>query len=125
MEYQPLSQRLKYQQVTQIVHRFYEAVLTDPLLAPHFRHIEDWPEHEQHIANFWWGMLGGRVENPRPSAMEDGHRDLNLGQAELQRWLELFEQTLYQELENDIAASWSAQAKHIGTMMVMKGLVSE
>lgn len=123
MEYQPLSQRITYQQVEQIVHRFYEAVLADDSLIPHFRHVSDWPEHERHISNFWWGMLGGQVESPRPNAMEEGHRDLVLGQADLQRWLELFEQTLYQELDRDIAASWAAQAKHIGTMMVMKGLV--
>ena len=125
MDYQPLSQSLTYQQVENVVHRFYQAVLADDLLIPHFRHISDWPEHERYITDFWWGMLGGQVDNPRPNAMEVGHRDLDLGQADLQRWLALFEQTLYQELENDIAARWAAQAKHIGTMMVMKGLVKE
>jgi len=125
MNYQPLSQRIAYPQVAHIVHRFYEVVLADSLLAPHFKHITDWPEHEQFITDFWWGMLGGKVENPRPNAMETGHRDLQLGQQDLQRWLELFEQTLYQELDKDLAASWAAQAKHIGTMMVMKGLVSK
>lgn len=125
MDYQPLSQHITYQQVAQITHRFYEAVLADPLLIPHFTHITDLPEHEQYITDFWWGMLGGQVDNPRPNAMEEGHRDLDLGQADLQRWLELFEQTLYQELDSTIAARWTAQAKHIGTMMVMKGLVKD
>jgi truncated hemoglobin YjbI len=125
MDYQPLSQQLTYQQAAQVTHRFYEAVLADPQLIPHFTHITDWPEHERYITDFWWGMLGGQVDNPRPNAMEAGHRDLDLSQADLQRWLELFEQTLYQELDSTIAARWAAQAKHIGTMMVMKGLVKE
>lgn len=125
MDYQPLSQCITYPQVEQVVHRFYASVLADDLLIPHFRHIKDWPEHERYIADFWWGMLGGQVDNPRPNAMEEGHRDMDLGQADLQRWLELFEQTLYQELDHDIAARWAAQAKHIGTMMVMKGLIKD
>ncbi len=123
MDYQPLSQNITYQQVEQIVHRFYQVVLADKMLVLHFQHINDWPEHERQITDFWWGMLGGQVENPRPNAMEEGHRGLDLDQADLQRWLELFEQTLYQELDGDIAARWTAQAKHIGTMMVTKGLV--
>lgn len=120
---QPLCQRIDRATVAQAVHRFYAVVLDDPRLAPYFAHIDDWPLHEAHISDFWWGVMGGTVASPRPRAMELGHRDLQFGPQELERWLSLFEQTLQQELPEDIAREWSALARQLGKAMTRRGMV--
>ena len=114
---QPLCQRIDRDTVAQVVHDFYRKLLAEADLAGHFAHIDDWPAHERHIADFWWGLMGGKVDTPRPNAMEQGHRDLGFGQSELERWLELFQRTLQEHLPGDIAEQWNTMARQIGRLM--------
>lgn len=119
----PLSRHLNRDTVSQVVHEFYRCVLADPVLATYFAQIDDWPEHESHITDFWWGLMGGKVDNPRPNAMAAGHHDLRFGRQELERWLELFTRTLLQNLPADIAEQWGEMARQVGLMMAKHGML--
>lgn len=119
----PLSDHLQQRDVARLVTLFYRRVRSDPLLAPHFMGVDDWPAHEQAICDFWWGLMGGHIAQPKPRAMERAHRDLRFGEEELQRWLALFEQTLQENLPAEPARQWSAMARQIGERMARRGLL--
>lgn len=125
METEPLCQQITHEQVAGIIERFYAAVLRDELLAGYFSHIDNWPEHCRHITDFWWSVLGGKVDNPRPHAMERGHRDLLFGKQELGRWLALFSKTLHASLPQEQADRWFALARQIGDRMSERGLLGQ
>ncbi len=120
---QPLCQFVSRDTVALVVHDFYRHLLAEPKLAVYFAHISNWPEHESHITDFWWGLMGGKVEQPRPRAMETGHRDLDFGLQELTLWLKLFEKTLQQHLPTEIAEAWAMLAGQLGQMMSKRGVV--
>jgi hemoglobin len=120
---QPLCQLVDRDTVNRVVHCFYQRVRTEPGLVGYFVHIDDWPQHEGHIADFWWGVMGGRVTSPRPRAMERGHRDLDFGERELNLWLALFEQTLRENLPDAAARQWAELARGLGRAMTRRGLL--
>ena len=119
----PLCRRIERKTVARVVRGFYQRVRSEPGLSGYFTHIDDWPQHESHIADFWWRLMGGEVEAPRPRAMELGHRDLVFGQSELTLWLMLFEKTLQEELAKDIANDWSTLAQELGRMMTRRDML--
>lgn len=121
----PLCTRLGYDEVAGVVNRFYRKVLADPQLAPYFDTVEDWPAHERYITDFWWGLMGGHVNNPRPHAMESGHRDLAFGSPELEQWLALFAETVQQSLKPELAERWTALARQLGDKMAEKGMLND
>jgi len=118
MHNQALCHRLSRDEVAAVVHIFYQYLVDEPLLAKYFTHISDWDVHEAHITDFWWGVMGGRVETPRPHAMERGHRDIEFGQRELDLWLVLFERILKDNLSEDISRQWDTMARQIGHKML-------
>lgn len=113
-----LCNRLSRDEVARVIHIFYQRLLDEPLMAKYFAHIANWDVHEAHITDFWWGVMGGKVDNPRPHAMDRGHRDLEFGQQELDLWLEIFDSTLQDQLAEDIAHQWDAMARQIGNRML-------
>jgi truncated hemoglobin YjbI len=120
-----LCQQITRDTVAEVVHRFYRRVLDEPTLAGYFSHIDNWPQHESHITDFWWGVMGGKVETPRPRAMELGHRDLDFGQQELMLWLALFEHTLRESLPEECARQWFELARGLGKAMSKRGMVRQ
>ncbi len=121
---QPLCQHISRQQVAAVVHHFYQQVLADEALAHHFSEISDWPRHEEYIVDFWWGVMGGEVDEPRPGAMINSHQQLNINPEAMQRWLELFGQSIEALIAPSEAAQWQAMARGIATMMGQHGLVN-
>lgn len=122
---QALCQHLSRDQVAALVHHFYQAVLTDELLAHHFAGINDWPRHEDHITDFWWGVMGGQVAQPRPGAMIRSHQSLQFGPLAMARWLTLFNESIDALIPAAEALQWQAMARGIATMMGEHGLVGE
>jgi len=107
-----------------VVHVFYQVVLTEPGLSNYFTHIDDWPRHESHSIDFWWGLMRGAAEAPRPRAMELGRRDLKFDPREPALRLDLFETAVQQSLPTDVAEQWTMLAREIGTMMAERGMLS-
>lgn len=121
----PLCQALSRDQVAAVVHHFYERALNDATLAPHFAQIRDRPQHEAFITDFWWGVMGGHVAEPRPGAMLRGHQGLGITQGAMQRWLALFAESIDELVPPAEARQWQAMARGIATMMGEHGLVEK
>ena len=85
--------------VTRLVHGFYERVRADDLLGPVFaHHVDDWPAHLAHLVDFWSAMLRGtRRFSGAPVQRHNALPGLNA--AMFERWLALFRQTAA-ELDN-------------------------
>lgn len=80
-----------------LVRRFYARAQLDPDLGPIFRaHVTDWDLHYARMTDFWAsvGLLAGRYHRNALQA----HRPLALRAAHFTRWLELFDQTLQEEV---------------------------
>ena len=121
----PLCQAITRQQVAAVVHDFYIKVLADEMLAPHFVAIKDWPRHEVYITDFWWGVMGGEVAEPRPGEMIKGHEGLTITDDMMQYWLLLFGQTIDEQIPAAEAVQWQTIARGIATMMGEHGLVQK
>jgi truncated hemoglobin YjbI len=120
-----LCHTISRQQVAEVVAHFYRKVLADAMLAPHFAQILDWPRHEEFITDFWWGVMGGEVAEPRPGAMLKGHQGLGITAAAMQRWLKLFSQSIDELLPPTEASQWQAMARSIATMMGEHDLIKD
>ncbi|OYV37289.1 MAG: Globin [Thiomonas sp. 20-64-5] len=80
-----------------LVRRFYAHARLDPDLGPMFSaHVSDWEAHYARMVDFWAsvGLLAGRYHRNALQA----HRQLTLRPAHFARWLELFDQTLQEEV---------------------------
>lgn len=75
-----------------LVHRFYDKVRVDPMLAPIFAaRIADWEPHLERMVAFWSSvaLMTGRYHGaPVPA-----HASLPVNGKHFERWLALFRQT--------------------------------
>lgn len=105
-------------QIEHVVTAFYARVRRDPEIGPVFldRLSDDagiWRTHEAKIADFWANaILHERSYNGNPMMVHSGISTIKPQM--FTRWLDLFDDTLAQELSAEIAAQWSALAHRIG-----------
>ena len=102
------------QEIERVVARFYAGVRAHPMLGPVFAvHIDDWPTHEAKIAAFWANaILGERGYDGNPMAVHVAAGNVRPGM--FGAWLDLFDRTLHEELDEATAERWSALAHRIG-----------
>lgn len=110
----PLCARIERAQVDAVVHAFYDKLRIHPELKRFFSHIEDFARHEQHIAVFWWWAMGGRAERKRPFDMNGRHQPLGLTAQAFEQWLAIFQETLREQLPQELADAWFELAQGIG-----------
>jgi hemoglobin len=77
--------------LVQLVDRFYDRVVLDDLLAPHFEYL-DFVEHKPRMVAFWAFVLLG--EAGYATNVFDKHRHLPIGKPHFDRWLALFIETV-------------------------------
>lgn len=81
--------------LTELVHRFYGRVRSDPILGPIFAaRITDWGPHLERMVAFWSSvaLMTGRYHGaPIPA-----HRTLPVDARHFDRWLALFAETAQQ-----------------------------
>lgn len=78
--------------LTALVHRFYEKIRRDPLLAPIFtERIQDWDSHLDRMVSFWSSvaLMTGRYSGTPMQA----HARLPVDWPHFERWLALFSET--------------------------------
>ena len=109
-----MCDRIGREPVDRVIASFYERLRADAQLAPFFAHVRDFPAHERVIADFWWIAMGGKVANPAVVDMLGLHRPMGLRQADMERWLVLFGETLDAELEPELAQQWMTMARGVG-----------
>lgn len=95
-----------YEEISEVIHSFYEKVIQHPQLAHFFVHIENFAEHEKRIVDFWWISMGGVLEQPPKINMIGKHFPLGIQQADLETWLTLFSETLQEKLPNNKGKFW-------------------
>jgi hemoglobin len=76
-----------------LVHRFYDRVRHDALLAPVFAaRVRDWDSHLERMTLFWGAVLFARpLYHGRPT---ERHAGLPIGPAHYERWLTLWRDTV-------------------------------
>ncbi|RLK47147.1 hemoglobin [Alkalispirillum mobile] len=112
---------LAHETIDRVVRAFYARAREHPDLAATFARVEDWDEHIARISHFWWVSLGGR--RYRPDRFQVGPRHVALGVTgrQVDAWLDLFEETLSEQVADDQARQdWLDRAHRMGR--VIRGL---
>lgn len=105
--------------IATLVDTFYNRVREDDLIGPVFnRVVADWPEHLAKLKDFWSAvMLGtGRFKgNPMMAHMPIPEMDKD----HLVRWLTLWQQTIFEIFEPEVAEIFLGKAIMVGERFVM------
>ncbi|MGA1195492.1 MAG: group III truncated hemoglobin [Candidatus Latescibacterota bacterium] len=107
-----LLESITEDKIRQMVTQFYHKVRNDDLLGPVFGHQiadHEWPHHLDRMCDFWSSILltTGRFHgNPRLKHMALPH----IEPEHFDRWLALFEPTLYDIYDEVTAAQIFARA---------------
>jgi hemoglobin len=89
-----------------LVRRFYQAVIPDPLLGPIFSGMRvNWSEHIPKLVDFWAGRLLGIAgyEGSPVGAHQPVLDRFPFGDEELNRWVELWEETVDELFVGEVA----------------------
>jgi hemoglobin len=103
-----------------VVRRFYQAVIPDPLLGPVFERFGvDWSTHIPLLCSFWNRQLFGTGDwsGNVARAHADVRAVVPFGDAELDRWLELFAETVDECFVGPRARQAKERAGQIATVL--------
>jgi hemoglobin len=103
--------------MNQVVEKFYRKVENDRLLKAPFTSVEDWPQHIERLTHFWWTRFGGNAYRPFSYDPVGKHFETGFSEYFLERWLELFSETLAECLPPPQASFWEEMAKSMGTAL--------
>ena len=96
-----------------LVDHFYEKVRRDPDIGPIFNAaVEDWDEHKRLLTSFW-ASVALRAGSYRGNPMA-AHRPHPIQARHFDRWLELWQETCGEELDEANAAQMLDYAQRIG-----------
>jgi hemoglobin len=112
--------RLTFQDIHQVVDRFYTQVQHDSLLSVPFQSVQDWPTHIERITHFWWTRFGG---TPYKSVQYNPvlkHFEAGFNEAFLKRWLDLFGATLESVLQPEQVQIWKSISQRMGHALSQK-----
>ena len=116
----PLSEQIGREKVEQIVAAFYERLRADALLASFFPSGNALVKHEQRVADFWWIAMGGTPPSREVSFdMVGDHAHLQLNVEHFECWLAHPRDTLEDQLEPPLAATWMRMAEGIASRLRM------
>jgi hemoglobin len=100
-----------------VVRRFYRAVIADPLLGPLFERFGvDWPHHIPKLETYWQRVLLARSGAPVNTIAAHGpvQRSTPFDRAHIDRWLELWEETLDDLYTGPVVERAKARARQVG-----------
>ena len=104
--------------VERLVRTFYRAAIPDPLLGSVFHDFGvDWSVHIPKLVDFWAGRLldiPGYTGNP-VGAHQPVLDRCPFGPAELERWLELWEETVDEQFVGEVAELAKQRARLAAT----------
>lgn len=104
--------------LTALVHRFYQKVRADQMLAPIFaEHVQDWDAHLARLVEFWSSvaLMTGRYHG----APVIPHLDMPIGAVHFARWLALFRETAAETCPTTGAAHLVERAERIARAFQM------
>jgi hemoglobin len=99
-----------------VVQRFYQAAIPDPLLGPVFHAAGiDWSTHIPLLFQFWEHQLLGPAgySGNVVSAHADVWARAPFGPTEIERWVELFEETVDEYFAGPVAERAKQRAREV------------
>ena len=116
-----LANKIGYVDIARVVGEFYSKARTNSQIGHFFNHIENFSQHEVKITAFWWLALGGQIGETLPAVpaidMPGAHSRLGICESDLNVWLNLFEQTLFEVLDMKLAGEWQLQVHSIANRL--------
>ncbi|MGH9588180.1 MAG: group III truncated hemoglobin [Acidobacteriaceae bacterium] len=113
-----MAEPLNDASISTLVDTFYARVREDDLIGPVFnRVVEDWPEHLAKLKDFWSSVVlsAGRYKgNPMMAHLPIPEMDPQ----HLDRWLTLWERTLSELFEPEVAEIFLGKAIMVGERFV-------
>lgn len=103
-----------------VVDDFYTRVQKDALLQVPFRSVHDWPEHIARLTHFWWIRFGGRIYMFSDYNPVLKHFFSGFNEEFLKRWLELFHQTLKEQLNEEQYMLWKSISEKMGKALSIR-----
>ncbi|MEY4904191.1 MAG: hypothetical protein RLZZ292_2006 [Bacteroidota bacterium] len=94
-----------------LIRTFYNTLLSDALMAPHFQGI-NFEHHFPRMFQFWNFLLLNK--DGFTGNVFDKHKGLNVGQEEFDRWLHHFNQTIDSLFQGEVADRAKNQAALLG-----------
>ena len=114
-----LTDQLKLNDIHRVVQQFYLKARQHRVIGHHFDGIADFSSHEEKITAFWWMALGGKASALPAGApaldMINKHMALGIDANDLSVWLGLFEQTLFEEIDMELASAWQIKLHEIAS----------
>lgn len=103
--------------VSVLVNAFYAKVREDVLLGNIFNHVikDNWPAHLNRMIDFWSTVLlytRTYKDDPMPK-----HLQLLVGKEHFDRWLALFDETISEHFDGQIAENARKRAASIASIM--------
>ncbi|MFD2163754.1 group III truncated hemoglobin [Paradesertivirga mongoliensis] len=109
--------------VSVLVNAFYDKVREDPLLRDVFNDVikDNWPAHLNRMIDFWSTVLlytRTYKDDPMPK-----HLPLPIGKEHFDRWLALFDETISEHFDGQIAENARKRTASIASIMqAVKGI---
>jgi len=104
-----------------LVNTFYERVRSDVMLGPVFNERiqpDAWPVHLERMTQFWSNLLFA-IPGYKGSPLLK-HIGLPVGAEHFERWLELWESTVNDHFEGDVAMAALTKARNIAEVFQEK-----
>ena len=110
--------------IIQLINRFYEQVRADDTIGFIFNDIMkvDWEAHLPVMYDFWETILldTGSYQKNTMSVHFDVNRKIPLEEKHFKRWIELFNATVNELFEGEIANLAIKRAKSVAEVMLLK-----
>lgn len=111
------SVKFSFDDIHQVIKKFYARVEVDPNLRAPFSVVDDWPHHIERLTHFWWIRFGGSPYmdvsyNPIQKHFETGFSEILLA-----HWLDLFKNVMIENLTPPQVQIWSDLAGRIGSAL--------
>ena len=103
--------------IEMLVRKFYDKVKHDPLLAPHFSHV-DWATHLPVMYNFWTSMMLGE-QSYRGNPFQK-HVNLIIDADHFHAWEKLFYETVDEHFSGEKANEIKVRARNISKVFQYK-----
>lgn len=109
--------QIRHPDLARLVEHFYSQARQDPLLAPVFARVSDWPHHFRALTAFWAAQLRGRgAYRSAPVAVHRAMAD-QLRPEMFDRWLALWDASTAQVMDAPDAAALQAHARRIADVI--------
>ena len=111
------SIQFSFEEMNNVVKKFYAKVAVDDHLHGPFSVVDDWPHHIERLTHFWWIRFGGMPYMDVQYDPIGKHLETGVNEGLLEIWLDLFKEVLHETLASSQALLWSEFAERIGVAL--------